>query len=344
MRIFGLVGTCLALTAGAANAQQITAVAVSPDGATLLVAGANRVIYTVDPATLAVTDRRYEPGRVKWMEFSGDGSSIYVLTDDARFAAYAVGSFKQGFTAEGVDAVSYSRTANRLALLENKYDGGILRILQATNGKEMAKIIFPEIDTELVALSDDGKTALILTDGDQTDAEPKANPPSDVKDHDKYLFRQQNDGYMSQVLTVNLQSGEFSAAPTYYRVSFPEQVRMQGDAMAIINDRGDSALVQADGNATLLNLGKDFVSMAWLADDGASMMLNSGDDVAIVPLTEGAVGAPTREFEVGRVQGPTERVSAVDQAGDGTLYMGTTAYRLWKLTPDGAEIEVAPVF
>lgn len=344
MRIIPIFGIALGLAAGAAQSQEISAVAISPDGTTLLVAGDNRVIYTVDPETLNVLDRRYESGRITWMEFSSDGENLYILMEDERFIALTAGSFKQRFLVDDVDAVSYAPESNRMALLENKYDGGILRIVQAANGKEMSKITFPDIDTELVALSPDGARALILTDDDQSEDEPKLGIPSDLKDYDKYVFRQKNDGYLSQVLDVDLKAGTYTATRTYYRVSYPEQVRMLGDDMLIIKDRDDSAVVPADGSASMLNLGEGFISKARISDDGQSMMLNSSNKVAIVPLANGAVGEPSSEYEVDRIEGPTEHVTAADESSDGTLYMGTNAYRLWKLTPGGEEIEVSPIF
>jgi len=217
MRFSLIISAALGFSALAANAQEISAVAISPDGSTLLVAGDNRVIYTVDPVTLAVLDRRYESGKVDWMEFSRDGTSVYILMEDERFIAYGAGSFKQRFIFEDVDEVSYAPEANRIALLENRYKGGTLRIIQAANGKEMTAIEFPEIETELVALSADASRALILTDDEQTEDEPKKDPPSELKDYAKYVFRQQNDGYMSQVMEVDLASGQFKSAATFYK-------------------------------------------------------------------------------------------------------------------------------
>ncbi len=58
------------------------AVAVSPDGKTVVVGGQNRVLYVVDAETFEVKKRIWTRARVGALEFSKDGSTL-VLEDDA---------------------------------------------------------------------------------------------------------------------------------------------------------------------------------------------------------------------------------------------------------------------
>ena len=90
----------------AVSAQQMTAVAVSPDGATVLAAGDNRVLYTLDGATLEVTDRKYIPQQVKEIHYSRDGRRIFLRMDNRLFRAHAAGSFKMLFEVENISSMS----------------------------------------------------------------------------------------------------------------------------------------------------------------------------------------------------------------------------------------------
>ena len=327
----------------AVSAQQMTAVAVSPDGATVLAAGDNRVLYTLDGATLEVTDRKYIPQQVKEIHYSRDGRRIFLRMDNRLFRAHAAGSFKMLFEVENISSMSLASDAERLALLEDNYDGGVLHIM-ATSGKLMKKMEYPDIDTELVAMSADGRTAMLLTDSDKSDTEPKESAPSDLKGYDKYVFRQKNDGYISQILNVNVGDGSHTINDTFYRISFPFAIRMLGDKMAIINGAQDSGLVSADGSTQLINLGDSYVSAGRISDDGTQVVLTSNNDVTIHPLDNGVAGDAIRELEVERIDGPSERVTAMDEGADGTLYMVTSGYRIWRIAPGASDIEIKPVF
>jgi hypothetical protein len=334
----------LVFGAGAASAQQMRAVAVSPDGGTVLAAGDNRVLYTIDAGTLAVTDRRYVPGQVRSLEYSADGRMVFVRTDDRVFSAHAASSFKTRYTIEEIFAVAYAPAADRLALLENSFRGGALNVVVASTGEVLRRIEFPEIDTEILALSPDGTRALILTGSTRSDSEPNENPSTEMKGYERYLFRQQNDGYVSTVVSVNLEDGSWETAETFYRVNFPGEVRMLDGKLAIMNGTGDSALLSADGGAELLDLGSGYVASGRIANDGRSLTLTGGTEIRVHAFDGAAAGEVTREMDATRLPGPAERVTEMDEAADGTLYMVTSAYRIWKLAPGATEVEVQPVY
>jgi len=328
----------------AAMAQVMPAVAVSPDGATVLAAGDNRVVYTVNAETLGIEERRYIAGLVRWLDYSADGRLVFMRTDNNIFTARAARSFKTLYSVDRISAVSYAPEANRIALLESNYDGGVLHILVASTGDRINRIEFPEIRTNYVALAPDGASALLLTQSDRSEDEPNESPSSELKGYDRYLFRQQNDGYTSHVVSVTVESGDWSMAETFYRVSFPGQVRMLDGRMAIINGPGDSALVSGDGTTDLLNLGGGYIAFGHIADAGADIVLTGGTEIAFHGLNGTAANPASRELEAVRLEGPAERVTAIDQAGDGTLYMVTSGYRLWKVTPDALEVAAKPVY
>lgn len=339
-----LLSGVFSFLAGAATAQVMPAVAVSPDGATVIAAGDNRVVYSLNAETLEVEGRRYVPGLVRWLDFSADGKMVFLRTDNRVFTARASNSFKTLYSVDDIYAVSYAPDADRIALLESNYDGGVLHVLVASTGDTVNRIEFPKIKTEHVALSPDGQSAILLTQSSKSDDEPSESPGSDLKGYDRYLFRQQHDGYVSQVVDVSIGSGEWTASETWYRVSFPGQVRYLDGRMAVVNGTGDTALVSADGTVDLINLGSGYVAAARISDDGASIVLTGGPEIGLHPLANHASGEAEQKLDAGRLDGPAERVTAMDEAADGSLYMVTSGYRLWKLAPGAVEVQAKPVY
>jgi len=345
MRMTILAGLGFAVLGAVAQAQEIPALTISPDGTTLLVAGSNRVIYTVDAATLEVSDRRYYPEQVRWARYSSDGETVFLRTQDRKFSAVSAGSFKERFGADKIVAVSYAADSGRIALLENNYKGGVLHVLRAGSGKRMTTIEFPELRTDDVALDPSGDFALLLTNSETSDAEEKAQPGSDLKGYDKNVFRQQHDGYISKLVSVDLNAGTFDVAETWYRVSSPSQVRILNGKMALVNNGSDSGLVAEDGSAQLMNLGDKYVSHSRISDDGKTILLTNNVEIRIHSLIDGAsISEVGQTVEADRLPGPGERVTAVAEAADGTLYMGTSAYRVIRVDADGGNLTVAPVF
>jgi len=339
-----LIAMCSIWLAGAVSAQEMTAVAVSPDGATILAAGDNRAVYTLDATSLEVTRRRYIAGQVEWMDYSADGKLIFVRTDDEVFTARAARSFKTIYDVEDIDEVAYAPQVDRILLLESSYKGGVLHLLVASTGEELQRIEFPDLDTEMVALSPDASHALILTSSDSTDDEPKESTPSDLKGYDRYLHRQQNDGYVSTVVSVSLADGAWTTGTTVFRVSFPTHVRMRKDRRAVLGGVGNSAVLSRDGTTDLMNLGDSYIAFGRISDDGATMVTTSGRDIAFHPLNGTATGEATLELEAPKMAGPSERVTAMDEAADGTIYMVTSGYRIWKIAPGAAEVDARAVF
>jgi len=344
MRYIGLGLAVLMVLPQVAAAHEIEGLTISPDGNTLLVAADNRVLYRMDTADMSVTERRYISEQIKWVSYSADGDTVFMRTNDGTFQAVNAASFKVKFSAKDADAVSYAPAARRIALLNGNYKGGILTVLAATSGKQISKLEMPEIRTTDVALSEDGNTAILLTSSASSDAEEKAQPGSDLKGYAKYVFRQEHDGYISQVVSADLKAGSFEVKDTYFRVTQPKYVDMIGNAMTIVNGVNDSAMITPDGRAQMLDMGENYVGHSRISNDGTEIILSTNRDVRFHPINNGVVGEMTREAKGDNIGGPSERVTAITEGTDGTVYLGTSAYRIWKIAPGSTTIEAVPVY
>lgn len=344
MKIFAaaIIAAC---SATLVQAQEITSVAVSPDGTTIKAAGTNRVVYTVDAETMQITDRHYHPGKVEEIQYTPDGRRIIMRMDNEMVRVVSARSLKNLYEISDVDEMSLSADGSRLALLENSYKGGILSLVNAANGKPISRIEFPEIRTRVVGLSADGSKAIVLSQGDNDgDLEPKESTPSDLDDYAEDLFKQQHDGYVSKVIAVDFSDDSHTVNQTFFRSSFPFAVGMVGDKLAVTNGTQDSALIAADGSTELMNFGDLYLSNAMLSADASTVMMNNGSTFMVHGLDGSVIGAEQRKIEGPRIDGPGEWITAMDEAADGTIYVATSAYRLWKIAPDASEPEVIPVY
>jgi hypothetical protein len=194
-----------------------------------------------------------------------------------------------------------------------------------------------------MAVSDDAARAVVLSRYQRSDTEESKNPPSDMKGFEKHHFRQQHDGYTTNVMEVDLGAGSFDSSETWYRTSYPSVTRFVGEKALFLGDAQDSALIAPGGEAEMLDLGEDYFSMATLTRDGTEVVQTNGAEVRFRPLDPSAAGnAPV--LDAGRAGGPAERATAMAEAEDGTLYIATSAYRILKVAPDRSSITAHPVY
>ncbi len=331
----------LILVAGMSHAQGIEGLSVSPDGQTVVLSGLNRVVYTVGAESLEVTDRRYIPEMVRQIIHSDDGAMIFMRDDEENLIAYGA-DMTRIWSVEGADEVVYDAENGVLAVLDEHWKDDALRLIDAADGSQKARVALGKIKSDMLALGPDGKSALILTQSSKSDSESKLDEPADMTKLQKAEFKQKTDGYVSSVITVDFDLGEFTTTQSHYRVSYPHQVRMLDDKMMILRSNVDSALVGADGSATLIDLGEDYFNAAMIDDAGKTFVLTNGVDLRFVPVDGGAAqGLLTAQRLPG---GPAEWVTATAEGKDGTLYFGTNAYRLFKVAPDRGSVQAVAVY
>lgn len=332
----------LLLFAAGAQAQSIEGLSVSPDGKTVLMSGTNRVVYSVSTDTMEVTDRRYVPQMVRQIIHSDDGSMVYLRDNDKRLIAYNTADMSEAWRTEDADEVVYAPEQGTLAILDEHWKDDSIRLVAADSGSQTARIALGKMKTDMFALGPDGRSALILTQSSKSDAEVKKDEPADMTKLQKADFKQRTDGYVSQVIAVDFDLGEFTQAESHYRVSFPHDVNMVDGKLLILRSNLDSAIVGSDGSADLIDLGKDHFNSAMLDKAGTTYILTRGTDLRFVPVGGGAAEGL---LSVQRLRGgPAEWVTAITEGKDGTLYFATNAYRLIKVPADRGSAQVVSVY
>lgn len=330
------------LLAPAVQAQAIETISVSADGKTVLVGGSNRTVYSVDAETLEVTNRRYVSELVRQIIHGANGDLVFFRDDADNLNAFNTSDMSFAWAARDVDEMVYDAGSNTLAVLDEHYKDDSVRLLSATDGEQKQRIVMGKLKSDMIALAPGAGKALIVTGYTKTDKEEKQEEPDNLTKLEKADFKQKTDGYVSTVVTVDFGAGSFETAETPYRVSYPKAVRMAGDQIMILRTNRDSMLLGSDGSGALIDLGEDYFNFSGIDAKGETYILTNGVEIRFVPVDGGAAqGLLSAERLRG---GPAEWVTAMGEAADGTLYFGTNAYRLMKVSPSRGKIDVMEVY
>lgn len=325
----------------AQSANGLSGLSISPDGATLLATGESRALYTLDPATLAVLDRRWLPETAGWLDHLPDGSAYLIRSDDRKIIAFDATSHDALWEVENISGFSYAPANGALIIYRNRSDETQFHVVDTATGAEGPLISLPELRTEVIAISDDGQSAVGLSRSDRNDAEAENDTPADLDGFPEEEFKQMNDGRMSSVIQIDLGTATVTATPTFFTMSSPDQLRLVA-SVGILLDGRESALLLPNGTVQMLDVGRPGGRTSRLTDDGLTTILGDRNGLILGPLG-GGEEAQT-ELEAGDIPGDGEYPVAIDQGPDGMIYVGTDAFRVWKLAPDGSELIAEPVF
>ncbi len=336
-------GLALAISmAPVASAQTIETISVSADGKTVLVGGSNRTVYSVDADSLEVTDRRYVSELVRQIVHGANGDLVFFRDDADNLNAYNAGDMSFAWAARDVDEMTYDAESDTLAVLDEHYKDDSVRLLAAANGEQTQRIVMGKLKSDIIALTPGAGKALILTGYTKSDKEEKTEEPADLTKLQQADHKQMTDGYVSNVVTVDFGAGTFETAETPYRVSYPKSVRMQDDKIMILRTNRDSMMLGGDGSGGLIDLGEDYFNFSGIDAKGETYILTNGVEIRFVPVDGGAAqGLLSAERLRG---GPAEWVTAMAEAPDGTLYFGTNAYRLLRVSPSRGKVDVMAVY
>ncbi|SIO21903.1 YncE family protein [Vannielia litorea] len=311
---------------------------LSPDGATLLAGGDNRVIYVIDTATFEVKDRIWSPSMPVWMDHSADGSLVYVLDSDDVLTAYAAADMSKKWAIDRVRDMVFRPEANRIVQWRGASGGTEITVIDAASGAQTKTIATPEgTNIDSAGLSDDGAMLYAITRQDKTEEETKEQPGDDVKGLDKEIFRKKHDGYMAQLLTVDLEAGTTAATPSWYSASNFDDVRKVGEQVFYLKPGSDPMVADAAGEVTMLDLQRANGDYVEISPDATEIVAGDGGKVSFIPVTGGApltIGVEdlpgwfekTQGFEYlpdGRVVAVTDgwRIVVIDRAaGSATAY------------------------
>lgn len=321
------------------------AVAVSPDGKTIVAGGDSRTLYIIDGGSLAVQKRVWFKTTIFFLTFNKDGSRLVV--EDTKEKAHFVDT-KTWEVVKTVDKCAWiapARNVDLFASIDGNWKGQSVVVRSLTDGAEKARVTFAKkIRISSVGLNAEGTRLAVLLQGKRDKSEPKArykDIPKSLKGAAREEFKQKNDERTSVFYVYEVPSGKkLLEKPTYYCTSSGALVFFEGKAVRVANYSNVNALFAEDGTATVWKQVSSFNYGKGLSPD-QKVLWGGGMTGGSKTVIEGLVGT---KFRTNRLPGWPEYFKSFATGPDGIAYGTTSAYRLFRFTANGGVDKAVPIY
>lgn len=320
-------------------------VAVSPDGARLVIGGDSRTLYVVDARSLAVTDRIWSGTTIVRMVFNKDGTRLWVESSSGDSQILETEKFAVLKEMKRASYLAPARAADLVVALDPGPKGHALRVYSLTDGSEKGAIEFPK-GTKVSSFGVDtqGKQLAVLTKDESDPEEPKVSSsmvPKELKGVAKEDWKQRNDGKTCLFQLYDLPAGTRTLEKkTWFTTAEGSLVFLAGGKAHVVNYSNLNARFDPAGEGELFELAHGFNYGVGVSEDhgqiyGGSMA--SGSRTTVADL----VGV---KFQIDRLPGWPEYFRGFAVGPDGTGYGTTSGYRLVRFGPTGTVDRAVPVF
>jgi hypothetical protein len=341
----------LCLAAGAPTGEAATpkgalgAIAVSPDGATVAAAGDNHALYLLDPATLEVRQRIHLGSNPQELWYSADGKTLAVWTLDDEVRLLSTEDWSVTATLLDVRHVAHAAQADALVLLgsakrANEAKTTALRVASLVDGSVALE---STVQGELVGLATtaDAGGFVLLTKGVKDESEAKAETPKDLKGLEKETFELRHDGNTAEILVLDARGVETARVKSWYSTTAELTGVHDGRQVHFLGYGNENLTVSLDGTIVALFQGPTSYNYGiGVAPDQTRVALGGLRDGSLVILADRSAVV----FKLDEVRGWPEYYKGFAFAPDGSVYAGTTSYRLVHIGADGRLLAARPVF
>ena len=325
------------------------AIAVSPDGKTIVAGGDNRTIYQVESATMTVQKRHWLKTTIWSIHFNQAGTKIIVedtkmnlhLLDAQTLATSKVLS-KAGF-------FTTARNADLGVSLDANYKGHRLAIRSLTDLSEQRAIDFPKGQkVGAFGLNSTGTKLGVITQATKDSAEPvNRKVPRELRGVEKDVFKQKNDGKTAIVQVYDVATGKkLSEAKTYYTTQNGALVAFAGDTPVFINFSNVNAGVGPDGKTTIFRMPHG-LNYGWArSEDGLRIVTGGMARGSIAQLGQNAVASTqnAKQFSAQKLPGWPEYFKGFAFGIDGSIFGATSGYRIIKIDPSNTVVSETPIY
>ena len=324
----------------------LSTIAISPDGKTLFVGGSNRVIYRVDAASLKVTGRTWVGNQIRKLQFTADGKTLIMQDVIPKLYLLDAETLKKTKTISQVEDYQYNPATNTLLLAsderdyQKKKDFTTLVFTDAGSGKQIASHTV-EGTLGALGLAKDGKNVLLFTRYYKDPGEEKKRPPSSMRGAERVIFRHQHDQRASDVVRININSGETGRAKSWYSIVSTSATVNLSDNGAFVFQRTDGAVeIADDGTVTYIDPGKEFGYGKTYVSAADSFIVGSWS--SIIVKQRGSDGATT--YKMRRLTGVAENPLVFASIDSKTWYAATGGFRLVRFDLKNGKLKIAPVY
>ena len=337
------------MIAGAAHAatpkNALGAIAVSPNGKTVLAAGDNRVLYVLNANKLSVKKSIWIGVNPLSIHYAKKGGTIAIHDTTNGLTFYDTKTWK--LIAGVADAVSIAvaEKANWIIAAGRTRGRGenaetSLYAYDLATGKQVLSVK-AKTSVQAIGALTDASRIFALSRPIKTEDEKTEKPPANLKGEDRDKFRQEHDGRVSQFVTFGKDGKEIGRYTTWYSSTSFVQLVALGKSTLALTYNNINADLDRTGKQTKLFKTKNRINYGFGHSVTHGRLASGGlSNGAILNLTDRTSVA----FKIDKIGGWPEYFKGFATAKDGTIYGGTSAYRLAKIAPDGAVIMVVPVY
>lgn len=349
LRTFTVTAAILVATQAPAGlpTDAIGAIAVSPDGSTVIASGNPRTFYVVDAQTLTVKERvwhGYSPNSLTW---SKDGKTLAMLHTDDVVTFFDAATLKETTSTDRFNAHCFAVKADKLVTATNgsKQDDKVPITLAvyslATGAKTAETEISYTIEASALACSPDGTEIVLASRDYDAKNEERKDPPQDIESEKRAEFVKRND---AKAMWIGWFDGAMKKGPEYeswFSGSSPELFYVRDGKAFWFDNSSDNGVFAADGSVTMQKLENAGSFYGKLASPDHDFFLSGtlGKGFKV----DGTTFAETRFDFADALKGWPEYLYGFAIAGDGTIYGGTSAYRMMKISSDGKVLDMKPV-
>ena len=346
--VVAAIGVALVLAASPSMGRDpqwwgLAAIAVSPDGKTIVTGGHNRVLYVLDARTRKVTRRIWFETRLGWASYNKDGS-VLVIEDERTYL-----HFLNAKTYEKIAALpdcyvhAHHRSADLLANIKfdrkERKKPPYIRFLSLTDGSEKGRAeLSLKGGTHYMTFTPDGKRLIVLVRQKDSAEEvvKRADIPKNMKGQARLEFEQKHDGYTSRLLTFEVPSGEpLKSVKVWYSGRRGRlTLAVDGDDVLVFQETNENARIRPDGKVTLFRTGIAG-SARCVAEDHKALLVCSGDR---------AVHIRVSDMKETRLNPKAGTITGITFLPDGSAYLVTSKYCLCHVSKDGKLRRIVPVY
>ncbi len=316
--------------------------AINPNGKTIVVAGDNRTIYTLDAATLEVLQRTYFGSSINKMLYSPDGSVLFVQDSEPNIYVLDAKTLETKSKLSDFGMMHISNAAKRLLATNLSYNGDTLAIFDISENKltGIAEINFDkEEDIASMGLSSDGNKVAIFFDDVDSETEEKVSwgdIPAEYKGFARDVYSRKHDGKEARFITYSIPDLDVLADfVSFYTPYDKELVFFDGEDVLITNQSNENARYSANGDVEMWEWQGISSSNAENVSEDQKILVVGGYGQGTVFDISNNSGF---NFEIDKLPGASEYFLAFAIAKDGTIYGTTSAYRVIKMKLAGAGI------
>ncbi|QEG24149.1 PD40 domain-containing protein [Mariniblastus fucicola] len=339
-----LLTISLATSSHAQTKSALGALAVSPDGKTLVAAGYNRVMYVCNPDDLTVNKRIYLNIVPYEAFFSSDGSSLVIFSSDKVITIYDTATWKRKAEIKKTYDIAIASKTNEMVVMHGtKYRDSKrftpVAVYDLSTGEKKCETSF-EMDGYAIGTNEDASQVIVISRARTDESEAKEKTPKELEGMERDEFEQKHDGRIADVLWLDGELKETNRYSSFYSDSGNNVCLIKDHVATFIVYRNRCATLSPDGDIKLFRTGTSYNYGIGVSPDGKTLASGGLATGMVMDIDK----KTSISFDHPRLPGFPEYFYGFAFGADGTIYGGTSAWRIIKISPEGEVLSETPIF